>query len=151
MFKTPVSTIRDVAELTEASPNLIARLLGEMRGPGEFEKIVGRLNTHDDRITEIENKVSQLGKQPNESENNRQSFKKTDSLSEQIVEAKIQTYAWIDSVESDRKSSQENEIDKARFERNRRIAYYCILIFAIWMVYAALTTSCSPPNGIHIR
>jgi hypothetical protein len=49
MFKTPVSTIRDVAELTDASPNLIARILGEMRGPGEFEKLVRRVEVLEGR------------------------------------------------------------------------------------------------------
>ena len=58
MFKTPVSTIRDVAELTDASPNLIARILGEMRGPGELEKIVHRLDEHEARLRITESKLS---------------------------------------------------------------------------------------------
>ena len=60
MFKAPVSTIRDVAELTEASPNLIARILGEIRGPGEFEKLVGRVESHEMRITQNEADISNL-------------------------------------------------------------------------------------------
>ena len=60
MFKTPVSTIRDVAELTDASPSLIARLLGEMRGPGEYEKLVGRVDAHDQRFNRVEGRVDAL-------------------------------------------------------------------------------------------
>ena len=52
MFKAPVSTIRDVAELTEASPNLIARILGEIRGPGEFEKLVKRVEVLEGKFGE---------------------------------------------------------------------------------------------------
>ena len=59
MFRAPVSTIRDVAELTEASPNLIARILGEIRGPGELEKIVERIDIHEERLRAVEKKVSQ--------------------------------------------------------------------------------------------
>jgi hypothetical protein len=58
MFKTPVSTIRDVAELTDASPNLIARILGEMRGPGEFETVIKRLDDHEARIKVSEAKLA---------------------------------------------------------------------------------------------
>ncbi len=54
MFKAPVSTIRDVAELTEASPNLIARILGEIRGPGEFEKLASTVDGYGQRISKIE-------------------------------------------------------------------------------------------------
>ena len=67
MFKAPVSTIRDVAELTEASPNLIARVLGEMRGPGEFEKLVSRVDNHDRLIQDLNSKLHTLsngGSQP---------------------------------------------------------------------------------------
>ena len=60
MFKAPVSTIRDVAELTEASPNLIARILGEIRGPGEFEKLVKRVDSHDDRFEKLQAKLDQV-------------------------------------------------------------------------------------------
>ena len=60
MFKTPVSTIRDVVELTEASPSLIARLLGEMRGPGEYEKLVGLIARHNNRLGNIETRVETL-------------------------------------------------------------------------------------------
>jgi hypothetical protein len=57
MFKTPVSTIRDVAELTEASPNLIARILGEMRGPDEIEKLTNRVDLHEARLRWVESKI----------------------------------------------------------------------------------------------
>ena len=57
MFKTPVSTIRDVAELTEASPNLIARILGEMRDPNKLEKLESRIDTYDARLKEVEKKL----------------------------------------------------------------------------------------------
>jgi hypothetical protein len=62
MFKAPVSTISDVAELTEKKPSLIARVLGEMRGPGKLEKMVGRLDEHDRRLLNMEQKVNRLGK-----------------------------------------------------------------------------------------
>ena len=54
MFKASVSTIRDVAELTDASPALIARLLGEMRKAGDFEQIADRLDEHDRRLKIVE-------------------------------------------------------------------------------------------------
>lgn len=59
MFKTPVSTIRDVAELTDASPNLIARLLGEIRGSGELGAIIKRLDDHETRIRTAESIANQ--------------------------------------------------------------------------------------------
>ena len=54
MFKAPVSTIRDVAELTDASPNLIARILGDMRGTSEFEGLVYKVDSHEFRIQNVE-------------------------------------------------------------------------------------------------
>ncbi len=66
MFKAPVSTIRDVAELTEASPSLIARLLGEMRGPGEHEKLSSRVDHQDVRMNSIEQKLELVGKSGHE-------------------------------------------------------------------------------------
>ncbi len=64
MFKVPVSTIRDVAELTEASPNLIARILGEMRGPGELDNIQQGFQDHEGRIRVLEQKVERKRKTP---------------------------------------------------------------------------------------
>ena len=64
MFKTRVSTIRDVAELTDASPTLIARILGEMRGQDEFEKLHHQVQIHDSRLESVEQKLSNLS-QPN--------------------------------------------------------------------------------------
>ena len=58
MFKQPVSTIRDVAELTDASPNLIARMLGEIRGPDEFEKLQSKMAAYDVRLRDVERKVN---------------------------------------------------------------------------------------------
>ena len=60
MFRTPVSTIRDVAELTDASPRLIARLLGEMRGPGELEKLVGQVGEHNSRLEVVEDTLKTI-------------------------------------------------------------------------------------------
>ena len=57
MFKQPVSTIRDVAELTDASPTLIARLLGEMRGTSEFENLVSTVDRYGQRISKIEQRL----------------------------------------------------------------------------------------------
>ncbi len=57
MFRTPVSTIRDVAELTDASPSLIARILGDMRGTGEFETLVSTVDGYGQRISKIEKRL----------------------------------------------------------------------------------------------
>ena len=57
MFRTPVSTIRDVAELTEASPNLIARILGDIRGAEENETLIEQIRVHDLRIAQAEKDV----------------------------------------------------------------------------------------------
>ncbi len=57
MFKQPVSTIRDVAELTDASPNLIARILGDMRGTSEFENLSSTVDGYGQRISKIEEKL----------------------------------------------------------------------------------------------
>lgn len=54
MFRDPVTTVRDVAEVTEASPQLIARILSDIRGPGVVERIDGRLDNHDARLTALE-------------------------------------------------------------------------------------------------
>jgi hypothetical protein len=59
MFGEPASTIRDVAELTEASPNLIARLLTDIRGDDEFSKLQTKVESHEDRIVAVERKVNQ--------------------------------------------------------------------------------------------
>ena len=60
MFQQPVSTIRDVAELTEASPDLIARTLGHMRGPTEYERLMGLIQGHEQRISHTERQVAEL-------------------------------------------------------------------------------------------
>lgn len=54
MFGEPASTIRDVAELTEASPNVIARILGEIRGVKDFNSIGYRLDDHESRLNQLE-------------------------------------------------------------------------------------------------
>lgn len=54
MFGEPASTIRDVAELTEASPNAIARILGEIRGVKDFNSIGRRLEDHELRLSQLE-------------------------------------------------------------------------------------------------
>ncbi len=54
MFRDPVTTIRDVAEATDASPELIARILNDIRGPGVVERIDSRLDKHDARISALE-------------------------------------------------------------------------------------------------
>ena len=59
MFKTPVSTIRDVAELTEVSPSLIARILGEMRGPDGIANLESKLREHETRIKSLESSYRQ--------------------------------------------------------------------------------------------
>lgn len=58
MYGEPASTIRDVAELTEASPNLIARLLADIRGDDEFRKLQQKVESHDNRIEAVEYRVN---------------------------------------------------------------------------------------------
>ena len=60
MFKQPVSTIRDVAELTEAPPKLIARILADMRGPDEYERLDRQVQIHDERLDSVEQRLSNL-------------------------------------------------------------------------------------------
>ncbi len=64
---TPVSTIRDVAELTEASPSLIARLLDDIRGTDEFMNLVTQVKQHETRVGQVEKKVSALERSKNSS------------------------------------------------------------------------------------
>ncbi len=53
-FQTPVTTIRDVAELTETSPKTIARILADIRAPGEVERLDARIDIHEKRIQSVE-------------------------------------------------------------------------------------------------
>lgn len=59
MYGEPASTIRDVAELTEASPNLIARLLADIRNDSELKELQRKVETHDGRIEAVERIVNQ--------------------------------------------------------------------------------------------
>lgn len=59
-FRTPVTTIRDVAELTETSPKTIARILADIRGPGEVERLDARIDDHEVRIRSVEQSASTL-------------------------------------------------------------------------------------------
>ncbi|MBS1701631.1 MAG: hypothetical protein JST12_08215 [Armatimonadetes bacterium] len=56
MFKQPVSTIRDVAELTDISPLVIARILSDIRGPSEFERLHDRMDGYEKRLSAVERK-----------------------------------------------------------------------------------------------
>ncbi|MBS1727304.1 MAG: hypothetical protein JST51_11335 [Armatimonadetes bacterium] len=56
MFKQPVSTIRDVAELTDISPLVIARILSDIRGPSEFERLHDRMDAYEKRLSAVEQK-----------------------------------------------------------------------------------------------
>ncbi len=127
MFRTPVSTIRDVVELTDATPDLIARLLGEMRGPGECEKIIGRLDEHDARLREVEQKFSKLEKQktdaPKPMRVNRPNIVGSTVDHERIVESQIQAQAWIDSAESKRTPENKESPPQSWVENKQRIAF----------------------------
>ncbi len=62
MFKAPVSTIRDVAELTDAPPALIARILADIRGPDEYEKLHHQVQQHNHRLDSVEQRLSNLSR-----------------------------------------------------------------------------------------
>ena len=74
MFKVTVSTIRDVAELTDASPTLIARILGDMRGTSEFEGLVNRVDSHEFRIQNVEQTLRSVPGMPQPSVNYFESY-----------------------------------------------------------------------------
>ncbi len=54
LFADPVTTIRDVAEVTDASPLLIGRILSQMRGPDEVAALKGRMDGFEARLRELE-------------------------------------------------------------------------------------------------
>lgn len=57
MFRTPVSTIRDVAELTELSPTAIAEILAEIRGTTLLAELKKEVHLHSRRINAVEEKL----------------------------------------------------------------------------------------------
>ena len=154
MFKTPVSTIGDVAELTEASPNLIARLLGEMRGPGELEKIVGRLDEHTALLKEVAHKVRKLEEKspevPSEPRINRPNVVGSTVQTGRVRAPKIEEpppQAWINNkrkAEVERYKEMQRQGEELGALFNRRMALIGLAIFTIWMIYAVLTPSVRP-------
>jgi hypothetical protein len=58
MNASGASTIRDVAELTDANPQLIARILTDIRGTDTFENLSKLVNEHELRIRDIEKTAS---------------------------------------------------------------------------------------------
>ncbi|MBS1701633.1 MAG: hypothetical protein JST12_08225 [Armatimonadetes bacterium] len=54
MFRTPVTTIRDVAELTNISPKVIGRILADIRGPSDVEQLGARLDAYEQRLKNLE-------------------------------------------------------------------------------------------------
>ena len=154
MFKAPVSTIRDVAELTEASPNLIARLLGEMRGPGELEKIVGRLDEHSALLKEVAHKVHKLEEKstevPSEPRINRPNVVGSTVQTGRVRAPKIEEeppQAWINNkrkAEVERYKEMQRQGEELGALVNRRMALIGLAIFTIWMIYAVLTPSVRP-------
>ena len=59
MFATPVSTIGDVVELTDANPSVVARILDSMRGTTELEDLQARLNTTEEKLEMVEQRLDQ--------------------------------------------------------------------------------------------
>lgn len=57
MFAKPIATIADVSEVTDASPVVIARILSQMRGPGDIDGILNRLDAHEDRLQAVEERI----------------------------------------------------------------------------------------------
>ena len=159
MFKAQVSTIRDVAELTEASPDLIARLLGEMRGPGEYEKIIGRLDEHDARLREVEQKFSKLEKQasvPKEPKINRPNIVGSTIESGRKRAPRVQEpppAAWVENkrnIEVARHKYWEKKTDEFHAGANRYLTYVALVIFVTWILYLVLTSPVSPPPNVPI-
>ena len=53
-FSEPLPTIRDVAEATDASPVVIARILSQMRDPDEVTLLRARMESFDARLRHLE-------------------------------------------------------------------------------------------------
>lgn len=53
-FSEPLPTIRDVAEATDASPVVIARILSQMRDPDEVTLLRARMESFDARLRSLE-------------------------------------------------------------------------------------------------
>lgn len=53
IFAEPQTTIRDVAEATDASPLLIGRILREMRGPDRIDLLEQRLDRFERLVTRV--------------------------------------------------------------------------------------------------
>lgn len=53
-FQKPITTVRDIAELTEVSPQVITRILVNMRGPRDDEQTALLLANHEHRIQSLE-------------------------------------------------------------------------------------------------
>ena len=149
MFKAPVSTIRDVAELTEASPTLIARVLGEMRGPGELEQMVGRLDEHDRRLLQVEQKVSRLGKQTTETPTDRAHINIPNIVDCTVHEGltqipKVQEAppaAWTANKQLrayERGVEYRNRSEEMKRYLAKTIALWLLVIVAIWEVYSTI-------------
>lgn len=155
MFKRPVSTIRDVAELTESSPTLIARVLGEMRGPGELEQMVGRLDEHDRRLLEVEQKFSKLEKHiprpPEELRKNlpnvvgstiQQGRKRAPKIEEPPPQA------WVEQKRSEeiaRTKEWQKKTDDFSAKANAYLAYVALALAVIWILYMVMKTPIAPP------
>ncbi len=145
MFKTPVSTIRDVVELTEASPTLVARLLGEMRGPGELEQMVGRLDEHDRRLLEVEHKFSKLEKQkastPPEVRVNRPNI--VGSTIESARATKLEETppkAWVDSkrkIAYEREKEIQKRWDKAQSRLIMSFVFFALAGTVLWLIFSS--------------
>ena len=153
MFKVPVSTIRDVAELTDASPNLIARLLGEIRGPGELEKIVGRLDEHTALLNEVAHKVRKLEEKSTEVSAepriNRPNVVGSTLQKQRARAPKIEEpppQAWIEAkrkIELDQQKEWQRRTDEINVVLKRNLVYFGLVVFVIWIIYLAS----SPPQN----
>ena len=157
MFQQPVSTIRDVAELTEASPNLIARLLGEMRGPGELQQMVGRLDEHDRRLLDVEQKVSRLSNSAPEVKKEPDFVHKPKIVGSTLEKGRTRApkvqepppEAWVQKKqreEIDRYKTQQKQTKEFEKKANKYLAFLLLAIFIIWVLYSQFTTAISPPN-----
>lgn len=58
MAGSPTPTIRDIAEATETSPMVIARILSDIRGEDIMSRVVVKVKDHEDRIRHLEQRTT---------------------------------------------------------------------------------------------
>lgn len=130
MFKTPVPTIRDVAELTESSPKLIARILGEIRGKDDFDHLSERLDAYERRLKVVEHRTSTPPVTSHPLWKPHQAMVTDDPANDRIWE----TYrSWLD----EQRSSTTYDIDTQKSETAWIVSIMVLAIFFITILIVA--------------